>query len=117
MSQRTAQRDLDDELISEDDRNESVMERLDRNTVELLNELRVAAVGIQVLFAFLLIVPFNTGLKHVLTGTMSRKANRTWIPTAATRSSLRSCGWPRWGSRSCSLSCSSSRSTRASGPC
>src|SRR5205085_10971599 len=33
--------------------------------VELLNELRVAAVGIQVLFAFLLIVPFNSGFKKV----------------------------------------------------
>ena len=41
------------------------MEKLDRNTVELLNELRVAAVGIQVLFAFLLIVPFNTGWRRV----------------------------------------------------
>jgi hypothetical protein len=49
----------------DDDRNETPMERLDRNTVELLNELRVAAVGIQVLFAFLLIVPFNSGFKQV----------------------------------------------------
>ncbi len=46
-------------------RDESPAERLDRNTVELLNELRVAAVGIQVLFAFLLIVPFNTGFEKV----------------------------------------------------
>jgi Family of unknown function (DUF6328) len=67
VSRQTAQRDLDEELIAEDDRDESVMERLDRNTVELLNELRVAAVGIQVLFAFLLIVPFNTGFRHVTT--------------------------------------------------
>jgi uncharacterized protein DUF6328 len=51
----------------DDDRDETAMERLDRNTVELLNELRVAAVGIQVLFAFLLIVPFNTGFKKVTT--------------------------------------------------
>jgi len=49
----------------EDDRDETPTERLDRNTVELLNELRVAAVGIQVLFAFLLIVPFNTGWRRV----------------------------------------------------
>lgn len=40
-------------------RSESPLERLDRNTVELINELRVAGTGIQVLFAFLLIVPFN----------------------------------------------------------
>jgi hypothetical protein len=43
----------------EDDRDESAMERLDRNTVELLNELRVASTGIQVLLAFLLVIPFN----------------------------------------------------------
>lgn len=44
---------------------ESTAERLDRNTIELLNELRVAGTGIQVLFAFLLIVPFNVGWHHV----------------------------------------------------
>ncbi len=48
-----------------DGRDESATERLDRNTVELLNELRVASVGIQVLFAFLLIVPFNVGFRRV----------------------------------------------------
>ena len=43
------------------ERDETPLERLDRNTVELLNELRVAGAGVQVLFAFLLIVPFNSG--------------------------------------------------------
>ena len=33
----------------------------DRELIELLNELRVALPGIQVLFAFLLIVPFSQG--------------------------------------------------------
>ena len=42
------------------ERDESPTERLDRNTNELMAELRVAATGIQVLLAFLLIVPFNT---------------------------------------------------------
>jgi hypothetical protein len=46
-------------------RGESQPERLDRNTVELLNELRIAGTGIQVMFAFLLIVPFNAGWRHV----------------------------------------------------
>jgi hypothetical protein len=46
-------------------RDETPPERLDRNTVELLNELRIAGTGIQVMFAFLLIVPFNTGWKTV----------------------------------------------------
>jgi hypothetical protein len=41
-------------------RDESEPERLDRNTVELLNELRIGATGIQFMFAFLLVVPFNT---------------------------------------------------------
>jgi hypothetical protein len=40
-------------------RNESEAERLDRNLTELLNELRVALPGVQVLFAFLLGVPFT----------------------------------------------------------
>lgn len=34
-------------------------ERLDRELIELLNELRVALPGVQVLFAFLLILPFQ----------------------------------------------------------
>ena len=46
-------------------RDESPEQRLDRNTIELLNELRVISTGIQVTFAFLLIVPFNTGFRHV----------------------------------------------------
>ena len=40
-------------------RQESESERLDRNLTELLGELRVALPGVQVLFAFLLVVPFN----------------------------------------------------------
>ncbi len=35
-------------------------EKLDQELIELLNELRVALPGVQVLFAFLLIVPFNS---------------------------------------------------------
>jgi peptidoglycan/LPS O-acetylase OafA/YrhL len=40
-------------------RDETPLERADRNLIELLGELRVALPGVQVLFAFLLIVPFN----------------------------------------------------------
>jgi hypothetical protein len=40
-------------------RDETEEERLDRNLTELLNELRVALPGVQVLFAFLLGVPFS----------------------------------------------------------
>jgi hypothetical protein len=38
---------------------ESRQERIDRELIELLNELRVALPGVQFLFAFLLIVPFQ----------------------------------------------------------
>ena len=38
---------------------ESPEERADRNLNELLGELRIALPGVQVLFAFLLVVPFN----------------------------------------------------------
>jgi Family of unknown function (DUF6328) len=54
-----------DSAEREAERHETPTERLDRNTIELLNELRVAGTGIQVLFAFLLIVPFNTGFRRV----------------------------------------------------
>jgi hypothetical protein len=40
-------------------RDETEAERLDRNLQEFLGELRVALPGVQVLFAFLLVVPFN----------------------------------------------------------
>ena len=40
-------------------REETPEERADRNLSELLQELRVALPGIQVLFAFLLVVPFS----------------------------------------------------------
>jgi hypothetical protein len=40
-------------------RDETEKERLDRNLTELVGELRVALPGVQVLFAFLLTVPFN----------------------------------------------------------
>jgi O-antigen/teichoic acid export membrane protein len=38
---------------------ESEKERIDRELMELLTELRVAIPGVQVLFAFLLVVPFQ----------------------------------------------------------
>jgi hypothetical protein len=44
---------------------ESEPQRLDRNLIELLNELRVSATGVQVLLAFLLVVPFNSGYKRL----------------------------------------------------
>ena len=44
-----------------DPRDETEEERADRNLAELLQELRVAGLGVQVLFGFLLAIPFATG--------------------------------------------------------
>jgi Family of unknown function (DUF6328) len=46
-------------------REETEGERLDRNLGELLQELRVALPGVQVLFAFLLAVPFQQGFADI----------------------------------------------------
>lgn len=46
-------------------RDESEEERLDRNLSELLQELRVALPGVQVLFAFLLAVPFQQNFTKI----------------------------------------------------
>jgi hypothetical protein len=46
-------------------RDETRLERIDRNLSELNGELRVIVTGVQVLFAFLLVVPFDTGFAHV----------------------------------------------------
>jgi hypothetical protein len=43
---------------------ESTQERLNRELIELLNEVRVALPGVQVLFAFLLAVPFQQRFVH-----------------------------------------------------
>src|SRR4029077_3680259 len=45
--------------IKDSGREESEEERSDRNLSDLLQELRVALPGVQVLFAFLLTVPFT----------------------------------------------------------
>jgi hypothetical protein len=44
---------------------ETKEERINRELIELLNELRVALPGVQVLFAFLLAVPFANGWQRV----------------------------------------------------
>ena len=49
----------DQERGEEPDRSDAEQERLNRQLTELLNELRVAMPGVQVLFAFLLSVPFQ----------------------------------------------------------
>jgi hypothetical protein len=51
-----------DEEMPEDEK-----QRVDRELIELLNELRVALPGAQVLFAFLLILPFTSEFPKITT--------------------------------------------------
>jgi hypothetical protein len=46
-------------------RDETEFERLDRNLIELLQEVRVVQTGVQVLFAFLLTVPFSSRFDEI----------------------------------------------------
>ncbi len=51
-----------------DARDESAAERADRNLGELLQELRVAGLGVQVLFGFLLSLPFTNRFDKLSSG-------------------------------------------------
>jgi hypothetical protein len=78
---------------------ESRQERVNRELIELLNELRVALPGVQVLFAFLLAVPFSNGYskittlqKHLFFATLVATAISTAcfiVPTALHRLNFR----------------------------
>src|SRR5207248_6212146 len=59
-----------------DGRRETELERYDRNLTELMAELRVALPGVQVLFAFLLVAPFNQRF-----GTVSNFERRLYFAT------------------------------------
>jgi Family of unknown function (DUF6328) len=50
-----------------DSRDETPDQRDDRNLAELLQELRVAGLGVQVLFGFLLSIPFTTKFSRLST--------------------------------------------------
>ena len=60
---------------------ESPQQRINRELIELLNEIRIALPGVQVLFAFLLVVPFGPGWRH--TTTLQQHAYVFSIATAA----------------------------------
>src|ERR1700733_3810133 len=51
-----------------DPRQETQAQRNDRNLMELLQELRVAGLGVQVLFGFLLSLPFTTRFDKLSSG-------------------------------------------------
>ena len=65
-----------------DDSSETAKERLDRELIELLNEIRVALPGVQVLFAFLLAVPFTDRFAE-LGETQQRIYFATFLATTA----------------------------------
>jgi hypothetical protein len=54
-----------EEPAEESERSQEEQERLNRQMTELLNELRVAMPGVQVLFGFLLAVPFQQRFQSV----------------------------------------------------
>ena len=60
---------------------ETPKQRINRELIELLNEIRIALPGVQVLFAFLLVVPFGPGWRH--TTSLQRHAYVFSITTAA----------------------------------
>jgi Family of unknown function (DUF6328) len=64
QQQTQEQRDEQDERDSRD-RNETEGQRLDRNIDEMLQELRVAQTGVQILFAFLLTIAFQQRFPQV----------------------------------------------------
>ena len=60
--------DLDELNVDEPlelERDETPAQRVDRNFNELLGELRIALPGVQILFAFLLTVPFSQGFSSL----------------------------------------------------
>jgi len=60
VSRIHAKVDAGQQAPAEQGRHESPEQRADRNIAELLQELRIAGLGVQVLFGFLLSLPFTT---------------------------------------------------------
>ena len=69
-----------------DGRDETPLERWDRNLVELLQELRVAQTGVQILFAFLLTLPFTN--RFGSSGPLAKTTYLVTLVAAATASGL-----------------------------
>lgn len=86
-----------------EDRDESQAERDDRNLAELLQELRVAGLGVQVLFGFLLSLPFTNRFANRF-ATLSHAQRQLYIvtlmpaPPARPAGGASACGrWSRTG--------------------
>lgn len=67
-----------------DPRDESEEERNDRNLAELLQELRVAGLGVQVLFGFLLSLPFTNQFRKLGSGERNLYLATLVLATVAT---------------------------------
>jgi hypothetical protein len=64
-------------------RDETPVERADRNYNELLQELRVAQTGVQILFAFLLTIPFQQRFGQMVGAGLRQEYLATLLVTAA----------------------------------
>ena len=71
MSEDTGDSALRDDSWNEQARDETPMQRLDRNWADLLQELRVVQTGVQLLTGFLLTLPSRPG-SHSSAGTSRR---------------------------------------------
>lgn len=79
-------RSAEDELPDDAARHETAAERSDRNFLELLQELRVVLTGVQILFAFLLTLPFSQ--RFASTTAYQRDIYLATLATAALASAL-----------------------------
>jgi hypothetical protein len=67
-------------------RDETGLERWDRNFIELLQELRVAQTGVQILFAFLLTLPFTNRFGDI--GSLDKAVYVITLVASATATAL-----------------------------
>jgi hypothetical protein len=82
-----ASRAAQDSVHTEPDRpGETEAQRDDRNVMELLNELRVVGIGVQVLFGFLLSLPFTSHFSKLYTA--QRGVYLTTVTLAALSTAL-----------------------------
>ena len=70
----------------DDERGETPLQRWDRNFAELLQELRVAQTGVQILFAFLLTLPFTNRFTSI--GTLDRHLYVVTLTASAVATAL-----------------------------
>jgi len=72
------------QLTGQDPRQETLAQRDDRNLVELIQELRVLGLGVQVLFGFLLSLPFTVRFSALSQGQRDLYVASITLATAAT---------------------------------